>query len=253
MHKGMRLGKLAPKVDHRTLKLASYIDESKLPVIPPKVLWGNKVRVWPMFLNDKIGDCTIAGAAHMVETWDINVGKGFVMTEADVLGAYSYVSGFNNLTGANDNGAVELDVLNFWRKVGIGGHHINAYTAVNMKSERDARLAIWMFGGLYIGLDLPITAQDQTIWDVPSQSDLKFGDGAPGTWGGHAVNITGFDDKYVHLVTWGKEKLATWAFYHAYCDEAYGVVSKEWVSTHGVTPSGFSYNDLLSDLDLVTR
>ena len=31
------------------------------------------------------------------------------------------------MTGLNDNGAVILDVLNYWRKTGIGGHPISAY------------------------------------------------------------------------------------------------------------------------------
>jgi len=48
--------------------------------------------------------------------------------------------------------------------------------------------AIWLFGGAYIGIQLPIRAQNQDVWDVPSDLGL---DDVPGSWGGHAVYLVG--------------------------------------------------------------
>ena len=67
------------------------------------------------------------------------------------------------LTG--EEGAIELDVLRYWRKRGIGGHRIGAYAAVGTHDHELTRTAAWLFGGLYIGLALPLTAQSQETWD----------------------------------------------------------------------------------------
>lgn len=54
----------------------------------------------------------------------------------------------------------------------------------------DIATAIWLFGGAYIGVELPITAQNQEIWDVPQHPGPKD---EPGSWGGHAIYLVGYD------------------------------------------------------------
>ena len=51
------LGKQAPKVDKRTLKLEKYIKRMALPPIPASTNYRDKIASWPMYLNDRIGDC----------------------------------------------------------------------------------------------------------------------------------------------------------------------------------------------------
>ena len=66
-----------------------------------------------MMENDQIGDCTCAAAGHLIMEWTANAGKKMVMpTDKQIVAAYSAVTGYNPETGANDNGAVEIDVLN---------------------------------------------------------------------------------------------------------------------------------------------
>jgi len=85
-----------------------------------------------------------------------------------VLDLYERVSGYDPATGANDNGAVELDVLNQWRQVGIGGHKIGAFVAVSPSDAREVKEAIYLFGGVYIGISLPLAWQGQSAWKAPN-------------------------------------------------------------------------------------
>ena len=65
----VKLGKLPHRHDPRTLQFARYLDQTALPA-PPATLDDTKgVASWPMYANDRIGDCTCAAAAHMVEVW----------------------------------------------------------------------------------------------------------------------------------------------------------------------------------------
>ena len=54
----------------------------------------------------------------------------------------------------------------------------------------DVATAIWLFGGAYIGVELPISAQTQDVWDVPANLTP---DDEPGSWGGHAVYLVGYE------------------------------------------------------------
>jgi len=44
----------------------------------------------------------------------------------------------------------------------------------------------------------------------------------------------------------------TWAWFEKYCDEAYALVSCDFIETNGVSPSGFNFATLEDDLKLVT-
>jgi hypothetical protein len=108
------------------------------------------------------------------------------------------------------------------------------------------RQASTLFGGIYIGLELPVTAQDQDVWAVPAGG--AKGPGAPGSWGGHAVNVVGYDAHGLTVITWGAKKRMTWAFWDAYCEEAYALLSRDFIRASGKAPSGFSLAQLQKDL-----
>src|SRR4051812_17423635 len=94
------LGKLPPRYDARTLRLEHYLDLSALPPPPLECDWTAKVGAkWGMMLNDRIGDCAIAAPGHMMMAWTANAGRPFVPTDAQVLAAYSAVSGYDPKTG----------------------------------------------------------------------------------------------------------------------------------------------------------
>ena len=240
-----RLGKLPPRLDPRTLKLAKYLAPG-LPKPPAALDWTQGQQAgWGMMLNDELGDCTIAGAAHAIQLWSRQVMTEATVGDADVLAAYEQWTGYDPANPATDQGGVELDVLNDWRNKGLAGHKLLGYAAIDAANLDEVRQAINLFGGVYIGLDLPRTAQRQTVWDV----DLSQGrDADEGTWGGHCVFVPAYDAAGFTCITWGAAKKMTTAFFTTYCDEAYALLGQDWLNMGGVAPSSFDAAQLMADL-----
>jgi len=248
-HSHMKLGRAPAVHDPRTLQLANYLRPTLLPAPPPQVNWSTKVTSWPMMANDKIGDCTTAAAGHCIEEWTTDVGTPVILPDSTIVAAYAAVSGYNPVTGQHDVGANEIQVLNYWRQTGIGGHTIRAYVALEPGDLDHVRDTVFLFGNCYIGLALPTTAQTQAIWSVPPGGPV--GQGAPGSWGGHAVPVVAYDPRGLTVVTWGALKRMTWGFWQAYCDEAYALLSDDFLSADK-TPGGIDLAALQSDLAQVT-
>lgn len=250
-HKKLKLGKADAKHDPRTLLLASYATAA-LPTPPASFDLSTKVgAAWGMMDNDQIGDCTCAAAGHLIMEWTANASKKMVTpTDKQIVAAYSAITGYNPVTGANDNGANELDVLNYWRQTGIASHKIGAYMALEPSNHVHVMDSVYIFEGCYIGLQLPISAQDQTKnhqpWSVPPGGTT--GTGKPGSWGGHAVPVIAYDARGVTVVTWGALQVMTWTFWEAYCDEAYAILSPDYLNGKKQAPQGFSMQELQADL-----
>jgi hypothetical protein len=239
------LGKALPKIDVRTLMLARYIDTTKLPKPPATLDLTGHVQEWPMYANDRIGDCTCAAAGHMIEAWTGEATKTPVeISEQAVIDAFNAVKVVQN----GEEGAVELDVLNYWRSSGVGGHTITAFAKLSTYNRDLVRAAAWLFGGLYIGVQLPLSAQGAASWEWGGSLS---GPDEPGSWGGHAVDVVGYDAKGVTVVTWGKLLHASWDFWDRYCDEAYAILTKDYFDG-AKTPNGFDLATLDADLKLVT-
>jgi hypothetical protein len=246
----LKMGKSVARHDPRTLLLASYVTPS-LPTPPASFDISSKVTAWGMMDNDQIGDCTCAAAGHLIMEWTANAGKkAATPTDKQIVAAYSAITGYNPVTGANDNGANELDVLNYWRQTGIAGHKIDAYMALEPSNHNHIMDSVYIFEGCYIGVQLPISAQAQTQnhqpWSVPPGGPT--GDGKPGSWGGHAIPVVAYDARGVTVVTWGALQVMTWTFWEAYCDEAYSILSKDYLNGKKQAPQGFSMNELQQDL-----
>jgi hypothetical protein len=241
------LGKLPVRTDVRTLSLARYVDSSRLPSPPDSFDETAGVAEWPMYANDRIGDCTTAAAAHMIEAWTA-AGRGHAveLSERAVLDAFDHVKITDPLTG--EEGAVELDVLRYWRATGIDRHRIGAYARVVVHDRQLVQTAAWLFGGLYIGLQMPLTARTQPVWDWTRSLS---GPARPGSWGGHAVDVVRYDRNGLTVVTWGRLQELTWSFWDRYCDEAYCILSDDFL-TKGNAPNGFDLAALEADLALVT-
>ena len=250
-----KLGKLPAKIDSRTLKFSDYIDVG-LPAPPNHRNWAQKkaIPTWPMMANDQIGDCTIAAAGHMVELWTADEsGTATIIPDSQIIAAYSAISGYDPATGNNDVGCAILDVLNYWRTTGIGGDKIYAYMSATPTNHTQIQQAMFVFGAVDIGINLPLTAQNQTgggrKWAVPPGGAV--GDGAPGSWGGHSVPIVSYDQTGLLVVTWGALQFMTWGFLDTYCDEAYAVLSEtDWVSK-GKNPLGLNMAQLRADLNQI--
>lgn len=241
-----KLGKQPYVHDPRTLRLEKYA--TALPAPHPWVNWSLKVPSWPMFLNNDIGDCTIAAAAHMIESWSADVGPEAPVNNAQVLTAYSAVSGYNPSTGANDNGARISDILRYWRLAGIGGHKIGAYASVAPANRTLLHQSIQLFGGVDIGIQLPVAAQSMgTHWTMGSHTN-PVGNYAPGSWGGHSVSVLGYNDWSFVCVSWGQIIRIDNAFWNNYVDEVWAILSEDFMRSDGISASGLNLVQLQADL-----
>jgi len=249
----MKLGKRDPRIDHRTLQMATYMKAEALPQPPGYVTWNAAVGAyWGMMLNDELGDCTCAAVGHTIMAMTAQHGSPAVPSDADVLAAYEACGGYKPGDPATDNGAVELDVLNWWRKTGMAGHKLGAYAAVRPADQGEVRTAIWLFGSVYAGLALPLTAEGQEVWNVDLSAPAPLsGRAAPGSWGGHAVPLLGYNQVGPLCVTWGIPLQMTWDFWATYADEAYAPLSPDWVSGAVEAPSGFDLAQLTKDLEAI--
>jgi len=242
-------GKLDPLTEHEAprVKLGNHL--SVTPAVPAVVDWASQVTSWPMYDNDRIGDCTCAALGHAVQAWT-TYGEGNTLTlpVGDVLSLYEAVSGYNPATGANDNGAVEQKVLQYVQQNGIGGRKIRAFAQVDHTNLDEMKQALDIFGSVYVGFQVPQSAEQQ------------FGAGQPWTVvpgspviGGHAIDIQKWDADYIYPVTWGKLQPMTPEFWLTYGDEAWVIISDDWVNDHtGLTPTGLNLDALLAEFDALT-
>ena len=229
-----RLGKQAPRIDPRTLKLAEHLNLS-LIAAPPQIGWAQPAD-YGMLGNDQVGDCVFAAEAHHDVVWTNNAQPGSFggYSAADVLAAYSAVTGWNPTDPTTDRGTVYLDGLNYWRSTGIKGRRIYAYGAVDWKNVPLMHSCIYALGGVQLGLALPAGAEGMTAatgWTVPAQ------DAVPGSWGGHAVPVVDYTAGWYWCVTWGQLWPLSEAFVALYGDEAYACISQDWLR-NPTTPAG---------------
>ena len=245
----MKLGKLPPRHDLRTLDLARYVDTSVLPTPPASTRRAETAHTtFAVFGNDKAGDCTIAGRGNLRRFWAAITSRAAPVTDTDVLTAYTRLTGYDPATGANDTGAVELDVLNDWRKVPFAGETIDAYAAIDIRDDEQTRLGIYLFDGIYAGYELPESALEQFRAGEP----FTVVPGAP-VAGGHCMVEVDYDADGVWLVTWGRLVHATWDWVHTYRDEGYAIISSlDQLLATGLTVDGLDLAHLSADLAAVT-
>ena len=243
----MKLGRKAVKRDSRTLRMSAYFT-SALPPAPPSVDWTKGLSTFGMMLNDQHGCCTIAGIGHAIQIFTHCCGKAPVtVPDSTVLEYYEKWDGYNPLDPTTDQGGIELDVLNAWRASDFSGHKLAAYVSVTPHITQHVKQGMNLFGGLYIGISLPNTAQTQTVWDLPT-GQFDPNDALPDSWGGHCVFAVGYDADGVTVVTWGALKKMTWAFWNTYVDEAYCLLSPDFLNESGASPLGFNFTQLQTDL-----
>jgi hypothetical protein len=238
------LGKKPPVHVPGALQLAAYLPAKRIK-IPATLNNYSCVKDWGMMLNDQLGCCTASGAGHATQAWTAKNKREFVPPDAEILKMYSAVSGYDPNTGANDNGAVEADVLKYWMEVGIAGHKLDSYAVIETRSRYQMQLAMHLFGDVYTGIALPLTAQDQKVWSVGHGAEAE-----PGSWGGHAVPLLGYDHNTTTCITWGAPLKMTWAFWQKYGDEAYAPLSADWIDQQSKkAPNGLLWDDLKRDLE----
>jgi hypothetical protein len=221
---------------------------------PASADWYSRVLEWPMLLNDRIGDCTIAAAGHVAEQWRVYAAREWpTMTNAEAEAAYADITGYTPGEPSTDQGAVCQDVLRYWRKHGIMAASRNGkltgYPALAVSNMDHIKHAVATFGSVYAGIKLPESAEvaynvtpvgKVPVWNYRAGSDVM---------GGHSVPLVGYDESYLYAVSWGELVKVTRSFWDRYAEEAFVPVSREWCDATGVDPAGVKWDALQAGME----
>lgn len=227
-----------------------------------------RVTSWPMYCNgpdegnppgapDGCGDCTIAEMAHAYTALDVYAGKPPArFDDAEVISVYSRNSGFDPVTGENDNGCEMMSVLRDQRDVGMRDADGNIHKVLMFAELRNPRNTLLLsqvlktFGYVYLGISCPESAEEQ------------FGNGpwtyVPGSpiVGGHCIglhrrNPYGSRIGVFQMASWGALQPATIGFIQNYVEEAWAVITPDWVEANGSTCDGIALAQLEADMRFV--
>lgn len=249
-----KLGRLPYKRDPRAFKLSKFKAVPDSYALPASFDWSPAVDIeygagssWPMMGNDKIGDCVFAAMGHQIQAWTANAGKKITPPDDEIVEDYSTVTGYKPGDPSTDQGTTPTTALNWWRQNPISGVSLDAYAEVNYMNWRETQAGLIWFGGLLVALDLPVTAQSQPdVWDLV---DTSSPDAQPGSWGGHEVYALGYDSQgRIKLITWGQEHYMTRRFYSSCAEVVQVGISRSWMQSNGLSPSGFNWDQLQQDL-----
>jgi hypothetical protein len=248
-----KFGKLPKRADHRTLQL---IDYTAALTPPPSVENGSKVKgPWEMLGNDTVGDCTCAGAGHAEMTWEaVGQGEQLRLTTAEILAAYSAITGYVPGEPSTDKGADLLTVLNYWRQTGVAGQKIGAFAEVAPHDIANVKLSIDLFGVAYVGVQLPnaVLPEDGKIKPFTIKRHWFERNTWPNPQNGHCIVYVGYDDNGPTCVTWGQTNPVSWGFHTSYCDELYAIISPDLLAA-GKTPQGLDLSQLQTDLKAIAQ
>ena len=239
-------GKLPKKSDYRTLLFKNF--SAALP--SPPSAFDNLTRVYaalkvsdptklfPMDGNNEYGDCTFAGRAHAITTFQGIIGKLNVMSSTSVVAAYL------KWTKGQDIGANELDLLTDWRKHSFGADTILGFASIQPHNHVHVQQAIQLFGGCYLGFQV----QENAISDFEAHRVWTPGNL---TNDGHCVYATSYDQDTVTVLTWGGVQQGTWAWWDETVDESYAILPPE--ATNPSFAPGFDIAKFEAALAAVTN
>jgi hypothetical protein len=215
-----------------------------------------------MYDNDTLGDCVIAGMAHVVGVLTGNAGsKPFLYSNSQIIGLYSAIGGYVPGEPSTDQGCDEQTALNYWENNGAlpphnkssaDPHKIAGWMTVDSTKVEEWQTALWLFENLYFGIELP----DAWINPMPSASGFVWdAAGPPDPNNGHCVAGVGYTSAGVVIDTWGMTGLMTNAAVAKYPKQAsggelYTVVSMDAIGkANQKAPNGFDWSQLIADFD----
>lgn len=230
-----RLGRLpsAPRDLTRSLHLKNFLDTGYTGTVPDVVSYSPDAKNLPIDANDQLGDCTAAGAAHVITTiTQFGQGAPVVPSVDDVIKFYSGSTGYVPGRPNTDQGGDMQTVLKYWNKTGLAGHKVAAYFAVDPHDFDEMRAALYLFGNLYIGFSC--TQGFETAFDKGQVFDYTKRDRV---LGGHCVTVNQITkNSNIRGATWGGYFEMTPAAWTAWVDEPYAVASQEWVKNNATPP-----------------
>jgi hypothetical protein len=239
-----KTGKQPPKTDNKTVMMADFIDTGVLT--PDEFDWDKGRSPFPknVWGNDDYGNCVFAAEANQMLRFErAETRRTLKLTDDQVIARYKALTGCVSPGDDRDNGFVILDALRDWRAgwdLQFGTHKrqykISAFGSIDISNSKLLDTCIYLFDGVQLGFDLPLTARAQThngVWDYdPNGGSLA----QPGSWGGHAVWGVAYSHTGIEIITWGRRVKVTTAFCQNYMDEGWVVIDDldSWRLTHGI-------------------
>lgn len=244
--KAGKLGKLKPKSHPNTLSLSKYLTPI-LPFLRTAIAWERKVTNWTMLGNDNYGDCVEAAGGNTIMTMTSQSGIQVSPTTAQILQDYSNITGFDPNNPSTDQGTVMIDALAYYVKTGIVGRKILAWASVKIDSSLwEFRQAISIFGTVLVGFNFPQSAMDQFNSGLPWTVDMT----SP-IVGGHCVAVSEYSATQLVCNTWAALQPTSLGFFPYYADEAYVLITQDWINKMKLSPSGFNINTLEADAKIL--
>ncbi len=254
--KPFRLGRKRPIARCPRLSLRNYLTRRTPP--PPAACDYTKAASTALaniYGNDTLGDCVIAGIAHLVGVLTANAGDQFVFSNDQIVALYSAIGGYVPGDSSTDNGCDEQTALNYWENHGAPAgstHKIAGWLAVDATDLTEVRTALWLFENLVFGIELP----DAWINPMPSAPGFTWdAAGDPDPNNGHCVVGVGYNADGVVIDSWGMTGLVTNAAVSQYAGKAAGGELYTVVSQDGLNkatkkaPAGFDWSQLIADFD----
>jgi hypothetical protein len=204
--------------------------------------------------NDTLGDCTCAGALHILEVITSQAGASVVFQASDAVALYSHWCGYVPGNPATDQGGDIPAILAMWCAGGIDGkgtHAIAGSLVVDPANQQEVMHAIDTFGVLYLGGEL------EDAWTQIASNGGTWADVGPQDPNdGHCIVAVGYDAvKGVMFDSWGFLMWMPWPSFAKFCavvdgGDCFVILTKEWVSaaTHE-SPDGIDFQQLVADFD----
>ncbi len=146
--------------------------------------------------NTRLSDCFPTACCNAVEDWvyRLNDRCDITVPDADAIAAYEGMAGYVPSDPATDLGTVPSTGLAWWMNNPIAGYRLKMATPINPQAEADLRSAISR-GPVLLCMELSVENQNQRV---------LTGVGTPGSWGGHAVCVDGYDGEITSGTSWGE-------------------------------------------------
>lgn len=249
-----KLGRNRPPLK-RKMCLHDYRIATVLPTPPDAVSYATHAAqpLAQVYRNDEIGDCVIAGMAHLVGVFTGNAGQvPDMFTAAQITAMYSAIGGYVPGDDSTDGGCDERTAMAYWQSQGApaGSNKIAGWVSVDGSQPTRVKTALWLFEGLVFGIELPdkwidpFPSKPGFVWDIAGRANPE---------NGHCVVGVGYNAQGVIIDSWGMLGVITWAAIAAYATttgagELYAVLSPQVIGkAQAKAPNGFDWEALQSD------
>ena len=241
---------LKPVLDQPRLMLGSYYTSDLPSVDSLKFPLGHASAIQPhMFLNDRLGDCAIAGSIEEVRLANALRGVTVNFTDETAAENYTAITGYDPDDPSTDAGTDVHQLYAYRKSTGIvdadGQYHkVIAYAGLTVGDFDELLVALSLFDMVGIGIEVPDYAQEQFSAGQPWHLEP----GPQNIEGGHYIPVVGATDvNTAQLYTWGGVGGITAPFYNAHNIVAVVALTQE-LFTADKSPEGIDFERLQADL-----